>query len=128
MYSTTTNGIEIKVEVFYQKDNSNPFNNDFAFAYRITVINQNAYAVQLLRRTWHIFDSNGEYRMVEGEGVIGVTPVVFNHKPFTYVSGCNLNSEMGKMHGFYTMLNMQNNKEFEVVIPAFDLIAPSKLN
>jgi ApaG protein len=44
------------------------------------------------------------------------------------VSGCNLNSEMGKMHGFYTMLNMQNNKEFEVVIPAFDLIAPSKLN
>jgi ApaG protein len=128
MYSTTTNGIEIKVEVFYQKDNSNPFNNDFAFAYSITVINQNAYAVQLLRRTWHIFDSNGEYRMVEGEGVIGVTPVIFNHKPFTYVSGCNLNSEMGKMHGFYTMLNMQNNKEFEVVIPAFDLIAPSKLN
>jgi ApaG protein len=128
MYSTITNGIEINVEVFYQKDTSNAFNNDFAFAYRVTITNQNFFAVQLLRRTWHIFDSNGEYKMVEGEGVVGQTPVIFNHKPFTYVSACYLKSELGKMYGTYTMLNMQNNHEFEVLIPAFDLIASQKMN
>ncbi len=128
MYSIITNGIEIKVEVFYQKDNSNAINNDFSFAYRIKVVNHNEYAVQLLSRTWHIFDSNGEYKMVEGEGVVGLTPVIFKNKPFTYVSGCNLKSEMGRMHGFYHMLNMQTNRVFEVLIPAFDLVAPSKLN
>ena len=128
MYSTTTNGIEIKVEVFYQKDNSNPITNDYSFAYRITINNTNSYAVQLLRRTWYIFDSNGKHNIVEGEGVVGLTPVIYNHKPFSYVSGCNLKSEMGKMHGFYTLLNLHNQKEFEVIIPAFELIAPTKLN
>ncbi|MFY8127478.1 MAG: Co2+/Mg2+ efflux protein ApaG [Chitinophagaceae bacterium] len=128
MYSTTTNGIEINVEVFYEKDSSNAFNHEFGFSYRITINNQNKFAVQLLKRTWHIFDSCGEYRMVEGEGVVGQTPVIFFHKPFTYISACFLKSEMGKMYGTYTMLNLQNNKEFEVIIPAFNLVAPSKLN
>lgn len=128
MISKISEGVEISVESFYQSDYSNPANNEFMFAYRITIENHNNYSVKLLRRTWKIFDSNGEYRDVEGEGVVGVQPVLQSGKQFQYVSGCNLKSELGRMFGNYEMENLNNKKVFQVNIPPFDLIAPLKMN
>ncbi|MBS1746859.1 MAG: Co2+/Mg2+ efflux protein ApaG [Bacteroidetes bacterium] len=128
MNSKISEGVEISVECFYQSDYSNPANNEFMFAYRITIENHNNYSVKLLRRHWKIFDSNGEYRDVEGEGVVGVQPVLQSGKQFQYVSGCNLRSEMGRMFGIYEMENLKTKTEFEVNIPPFDLIAPLKMN
>lgn len=128
MNSKISEGVEISVECFYQADYSNPANNEFMFAYRITIENHNNYSVKLLRRRWKIFDSSGEYRDVEGEGVVGVQPVLQSGKQFQYVSGCNLRSEMGRMFGTYEMENLKTKTEFEVNIPPFDLIAPLKMN
>ncbi len=128
MNSKISEGVEISVECFYQADYSNPANNEFMFAYRITIENHNTYSVKLLRRRWKIFDSSGEYRDVEGEGVVGVQPVLQSGKQFQYVSGCNLRSEMGRMFGTYEMENLKTKTEFEVNIPPFDLIAPLKMN
>ena len=128
MVSVITNGIEITVDVHYQQDYSNPLSQEYMFAYRITIENHNKFSVQLLRRQWYIFDSNGEHREVEGEGVVGLLPIIFNGKPFTYMSGCNLKTEMGKMGGFYMMLAMNNNASFKITIPDFQMIAPHKLN
>ena len=74
MESKVTEGINIIVEQFYQPDYSNPVLNEFMFAYRITIENNNAFPVQLLRRHWFIHDSNTEQKEVEGEGVIGDMP------------------------------------------------------
>lgn len=128
MVSKISAGIEITVEVFYQADYSNPLKGEFMFAYRITIENHNKFAVQLLRRHWFIFDSNAEHREVEGEGVVGVQPVLAPGEQYTYVSGCNLKTEMGKMHGSYTMQNQHSKQSFTVPIPSFDLVAPSKMN
>lgn len=128
MISKISEGVEISVESFYQADYSNPANGEFMFAYRITIENHNNFSIKLLRRRWHIFDSNGEYRDVEGEGVVGVQPVLQPAKQFQYVSGCNLRSELGRMFGTYEMENLNSKKEFEVKIPPFDLIAPLKMN
>jgi ApaG protein len=128
MVSLTTQGIEIMVETFYQPEYSHPVQHEFMFAYRITLENHNAYAVQLLHRHWQIFDSMGEYRKVSGEGVVGQQPVLAPGENFQYVSGCNLKTEMGRMHGTYDMVNLHNLQHFEVEIPAFDLIAPMKKN
>jgi len=128
MVSKISEGVEISVETFYQSDYSNPSNHEFMFAYRITLENHNSFAVQLLRRQWYIFDSNGEDREVEGEGVVGVQPVLQPGEQFQYVSGCNLKTEMGKMHGYYTMENQNNKTQFNVNIPAFEMIVPFKNN
>ena len=128
MISKISEGVEISVESFYQADYSNPANNEFMFAYRITIENHNNFSIKLLRRSWNIFDSNGEYRDVEGEGVVGVQPVLQSGKQFQYVSGCNLRSELGRMLGVYEMENLNNKKIFKVNIPPFDLIAPLKMN
>ncbi|ULQ56334.1 Co2+/Mg2+ efflux protein ApaG [Flavihumibacter rivuli] len=128
MNSTTTQGVEVSVETFYQPDYSNPLSGEYMFAYKITIDNHNNFPVKLHRRHWQIFDSNGEYREVDGEGVVGVQPVLQSGDRYQYVSGCNLRSEMGRMSGNYQMENLDTKRFFDVDIPAFEMIVPFKNN
>lgn len=128
MVSKITEGIRISVEQFYQPDYSNPLQQEFMFAYRVTIENNNSFPVQLLRRHWFIQDSNTEQREVEGEGVIGVQPVIAPQSQYQYISGCNLKSEIGQMFGTYLMENVQTRERFKVKIPVFQMEAPSKRN
>ena len=128
MVSKVSEGVTVSVETFYQPDYSNPANHEFMFAYRITIENNNPFAVRLLRRHWHIFDATGSQREVEGEGVIGVQPLIKPGTNYQYISGCNLKTEIGKMFGTYKMENINNKKQFEVAIPAFEMTVPFKLN
>ncbi len=123
-----TEGIKVSVETFYQPDYSNIINNEFMFAYKITIENNNAFPVKLLRRHWHIYDSNGTLKEVEGEGVVGVQPLINPTEFYQYISGCNLRTEMGKMNGSYLMLNLNTKKTFDVTIPSFNMVVPYKLN
>lgn len=128
MNSIITEGVEVSVETFYQPDYSNPLNHEFMFAYRITIENHNSFTIKLLSRIWHIFDSNGEQRKVEGEGVVGLQPVIPSGQQHQYVSGCNLKTEMGKMYGSYLMENLNSKTQFKVTIPAFEMVVPFKKN
>jgi ApaG protein len=128
MANKISEGVEVSVETFYQPDYSNPMSGEYMFAYRITIENHNNFPVKLHRRHWHIFDSNGSYREVEGEGVVGVQPILNSGERYQYVSGCNLRTEMGKMYGAYTMENLNNKLNFEVNIPIFEMIVPFKMN
>lgn len=128
MISKISEGVEISVETFYQPDYSNPLSAEFMFAYRIAIENHNSFPVKLHRRHWHIFDSNGSNREVEGEGVVGIQPTINPGERYQYVSGCNLRTEMGKMFGTYQMENLNSKKIFEVNIPAFEMIVPFKNN
>ena len=128
MVSKISEGVEVSVEIFYQSDYSKPLNQEFMFAYRVTIENHNIFSIKLLRRHWFIFDSNGEHKEVEGEGVIGIQPIIQPNQNYQYVSGCNLKTEMGKMHGTYLMENQNNKERFYVKIPSFDMIVPFKNN
>jgi ApaG protein len=128
MESKVTEGIRISVEQFYQPDYSNPVQHEFMFAYRITIENNNPFPVQLLRRHWFIHDSNTEQKEVEGEGVIGIQPIIQPGEQYQYISGCNLKSELGQMFGTYLMENVNTKQRFQVKIPVFQLESPSKRN
>jgi ApaG protein len=128
MNSKISGGVKISVETFYQSEYSNPMNCEFMFAYKITIENNNDFPVKLLRRHWHIYDSNGSFREVDGEGVVGIQPVIAASASYQYISGCNLRSEIGKMQGSYLLENVNNKKTFSVAIPAFEMLAPFKMN
>ncbi|MBM3444331.1 MAG: Co2+/Mg2+ efflux protein ApaG [Bacteroidetes bacterium] len=128
MVSKVTEGIKISVEQFYQPDYSNPLQLEYMFAYRVTIQNNNNFPVQLLQRHWFIYDSTSEKREVEGEGVIGIQPIISPNEQYQYISGCNLKSELGKMVGLYLMENVHTRQRFEVNIPVFHLEAPFKRN
>lgn len=128
MVSMISEGVKVSVETFYQPDNSNPLQSEYMFAYRIVIENHNPFPVKLHRRHWYIFDSNGSNREVEGEGVVGVQPVLGAGEVYQYVSGCNLHTEMGRMKGTYQMENLHSKTMFNVYIPSFDMIVSFKNN
>jgi len=128
MVSKISEGLLISVETFYQPGYSNQQASEFMFAYKINIENHNPFSVKLISRYWKIFDSNGEYREVEGDGVVGEQPVLTSGAAYNYMSGCNIRSEMGRMQGYYTMQNLDTHKTFNVTIPPFDFVVPHKLN
>jgi len=123
-----TEGVSISVQTVFQDNYSNPKAMDFLFSYEITIENLSVSPIKLLRRHWYILDSTGCRREVEGEGVIGEQPLLYPGEQFTYVSAASIETEMGRMTGFYTMQNLHAGKLFRVVIPEFELIAPFKMN
>jgi ApaG protein len=128
MTTEVTAGIQVSVETFYQPTHSNPSQSHYVFAYRITIKNDSGDDVRLKRRHWHVVDSDSNKREVEGEGVVGEQPYLANGETYRYVSGCNLNTEIGKMFGTYLMERVTDRKLFFVRIPEFKMIVPGKLN
>ena len=128
MISKISEGVKIDVDTSYQPEYSNPVQSEFLFSYKITITNNNNFPIKLLRRHWFIIDSNCINKEVEGEGVVGVQPIINPFDAYQYISACNLKSELGKMHGNYQFENLQNNQLFFVEIPEFILESPFKLN
>lgn len=128
MVTGITQGVKVSVETFYQPDFSATSGNEFVFAYRITIENKGDTTIKLLRRHWHIFDSDGQWREVEGEGVVGEQPEIAPGHIHQYVSGCHLHTPAGKMLGTYLMERTLDGHLFDVRIPEFHMIAPFILN
>lgn len=123
-----TEGVQVSVETNYQPEYSSPTQLHYVFTYRITIENHSNYTVKLLRRHWFIHDANNTIREVEGEGVVGQQPILEPGQVHQYVSGCNLRSGLGKMHGTYLMEKVVDGSHFEVVIPEFTMVVPYLLN
>jgi len=128
MVTQITKGVKITVRTQFQSGHSRPEMRHFLFTYRIMIENRSEYTVQLLRRRWNIFDSNGEHRVVEGDGVVGQQPVLTPNEIYEYESACNLVTDIGKMKGIYQMIRIIDKEKFYVEIPEFKLIAPQRLN
>ncbi len=128
MVKVSTRDIDIKVNCIYLPEHSLPRENHYFFVYFITITNKGKQSVQLIKRHWDIHDSNGETRSVDGDGVVGETPVIEPGETYSYNSGCNLVTEIGYMKGYYTMRRLDDETEFYAFIPKFDLVVPAKLN
>ncbi len=128
MFTEVTAGIKVTVETFFQPTHSNPQQHHYVFAYRITIINNSDETIKLKRRHWYIVDSDNGRREVEGEGVVGEQPTIPPGEQYKYVSGCNLNTEIGKMYGTYLMERSGDQRLFYVKIPEFKMVVPCKLN
>lgn len=123
-----TEGVEVGVTTQFRADVSKAKEGSYFFNYRISIENRNSYPVKLIHRDWFIFDSLNAPVHVSGEGVVGQQPVLEAGESYSYTSGCELNSEIGAMHGFYTFMNQETGELFRVEIPTFDLIFPGRLN
>jgi len=128
MISQITKGVKITVRTNFQPAYSRPEMSHYLFTYKILIENKSEYSVQLLRRHWYIFDSNGEHREVEGDGVVGQQPVLMPNEIYEYESACNLTTDIGKMSGVYEMIRIIDKETFNVDIPEFKLIATQRLN
>lgn len=123
MYSAITREIEVSVEPFFLDDRSDPAENEYFWAYRVTIVNRSTEFAQLLSRYWHITDGTGRVEEVRGAGVVGDQPELNPGDSYQYTSGCPLSTPTGFMTGRYTMRN-DRGETFDVAIPAFSLDLP----
>ena len=130
MVTSITQGIKVSVRVAYNADypGVSTSQQHYLFSYNILIENESEYTIQLLRRKWNVFDSDGSFMQVEGDGVVGQQPILEPGTSYQYTSGCNLKTPVGKMVGVYTMQKLVGEEEFEVNIPEFTLVAPFMLN
>lgn len=128
METAITHDIRVSVETMYQPMYSKPLAKEYVHAYRITIENLSDQTVQLLSRHWHIWDSSGITREVQGDGVVGEQPILNPGEVHQYVSGCPIKTDIGKMYGEYTMKRLSDGDLFQVIVPVFYLIPPFKYN
>ncbi len=128
METAVTSGVRISVVTRWEPSLSNALADNFVFSYYITIENQNAYSVQVLRRHWFIFDASGIRREVEGPGVVGYQPVIPPGGFHTYQSACDLISQRGTMKGYYSVSKLDSGDIMRVEIPKFKLEVPFVLN
>ncbi len=119
-----TAGVTVRVSVNFMPEQSRVEAGRWFWVYHIRLENGRDDTVQLRTRHWRITDSCGMVNNVDGEGVVGETPVLKPGQTHDYVSGCELSTSNGAMEGHYTF-STQDGQLFEVVIPYFPLAAPS---
>ena len=128
MVTEVTNGVKVTVDVEYQQEYSSPSQHHYVFTYQVTIENNSSKTLQLKRRKWIINDASYPIRTVEGEGVVGRLPILEPGQKHQYMSGCNLRSGIGKMHGTYQMEKLMDGEPVTIQIPEFKMIVPFKLN
>ena len=66
----------VEVQPEYLAGQSDPAQDDYQFAYTVTVINQGTVAAQLISRHWVISDALGHTQEVKGLGAVGRQPLL----------------------------------------------------
>lgn len=117
----------VSVETAYLQDQSSPDDNQYAFAYTVTITNIGNIAAQLISRHWIITDANNHVQEVKGLGVVGAQPLLQPNQQFEYTSGTLLATPVAAMRGIYKIV-AEDGTFFDAVIEPFTLAVPKVLN
>ncbi|MEX8520209.1 MAG: Co2+/Mg2+ efflux protein ApaG [Leptothrix sp. (in: b-proteobacteria)] len=101
-------------------ERTDPANQQYAYAYTVTIRNTGDTPAQLVARHWIIVDQRGQTEEVRGLGVVGQQPLLQPGEQFEYTSWTELNTPQGSMHGIYICYT-QDAQRFEATVPEFML-------
>ena len=119
--------IDIEAVAAFVSEQSNPDENQYLFAYTITIRNVGNAPATLLSRHWVITDGRGQIQEVRGEGVVGEQPRLTPGEAFQYTSAAMLETPVGSMHGSYRMVT-DDDHAYDAPIAPFSLAVPRSLN
>ena len=127
-YKSVTSGISVSVKPKFERIAFVESSMQYVYSYFVTIENQSAVTVQLLRRRWEIINGYGVQKVVEGDGVIGKQPTLKPGESHSYNSWCPLPTTTGKMRGNYTMQIVDSQETLVVEVPEFLFHAGFVLN
>jgi ApaG protein len=116
----------VRVRPHFLEDESSPEDDRYIWAYQIEIINQSNRTWQLVTRHWRITDCEGRLQKVDGEGVVGQTPVIEPGGKFEYSSGAPLSAPSGVMGGMFRLRDPDGDM-LDAAIPLFALDSPYDL-
>jgi ApaG protein len=123
-----SNELHIRVAPNFEGLSSQNNKSLHVFSYKVFIKNNSTKNLKLISRKWIIIDAYGTKRIVEGEGVVGLRPVLKPTETFTYDSWCPIDGPIGLMKGHYIFQDVDTDDYFEAEIPAFQLTTPALLN
>ncbi len=112
----------VEAEPQYLSEQSAPEEDQYAFAYTITITNTGEVPAQLIARHWIIDDARGHTEQVKGLGVVGHQPLLRPGESFQYTSGTRLATPTGSMRGSFLCV-AEDGERFEAPVPEFALRA-----
>jgi ApaG protein len=119
--------VKVAVSTRYLPDHLPEESHKYAFAYQISIMNENSFAVTLQHRYWLITDANGKESEVSGDGVVGKQPRIPAGETFVYSSGAVIETKVGTMQGYYDM-EAEDGTWFKAPIAPFLLAVPNIVN
>ncbi|MCW5757235.1 MAG: Co2+/Mg2+ efflux protein ApaG [Phycisphaeraceae bacterium] len=105
-------GLRVRVRPEYLPARSDPHQPMHVFAYHVTLdyeASVDAPRVQVVDRHWRIIDASGGEDTVDGEGVVGLQPILVPGERFEYASYCPLRSRWGTMEGHYGVVTLDEH-------------------
>ena len=111
-----------EVEPQFLSEQSSPEEDQYAFAYTITITNAGEVTAQLISRHWIIDNEDGHTEQVKGLGVVGHQPLLRPGESFQYTSGTRLATPTGSMRGSFFCV-AEDGERFEAPVPEFTLRA-----
>jgi ApaG protein len=99
-----------------------PADQPHAFVYFVTIHNGSEHTVTLLGRKWVLATGDGSRQVIEGEKIVGETPVLGPGESFSYNSYHIASGDtvaQGSFHGID-----ETKRPIHVVLPAFAMRVP----
>ena len=116
-------GLSVRVDdVIYMPSLDAPEDKPHPFVYFITILNNSSERVRILGRKWVVRENSGETTVVEGDGVVGQSPVLEPGEDFAYNS-YHIAAQDAEVQGsFFGVTN--TGEHVRVNIPPFELVLP----
>jgi|SRR5690606_319743 len=111
----------------FLEEHSRPAQQEFAFAYTVTIVNTGTVTLQVIARHWVITDATGHVEEVRGLGVVGHQPLLKPGERFEYTSWTRLNTPHGLMQGSLLCMT-EEAQQVDVPIEPFTLARSQSLH
>jgi ApaG protein len=111
----------------FLEEQSNPSQQEYAFSYTVTIVNNGDVAAQLIGRHWVITDATGHVEEVRGLGVVGHQPMLKPGEKFEYTSWTRLSTPHGLMQGTFFCMTDEAHP-FDAPIEPFSLARSQSLH
>lgn len=112
-------------KVVYHPKAEAPSDRPHCFVYFITIHNDTEQFVTIKARKWVVTNAKGEVTALEGEGVVGQTPVIAPGESWSYNSFHLLDTTTAVAEGSYLGLDGEGRRVL-ARIPKFRMEVPSK--
>lgn len=118
--------IEITTKTHYEGYKAN--DKAHIFSYQITIENLSIDSYKLIHRFWHISDGLDWNKEVNGEGVVGEQPVLYQAGVFSYSSWCPTPSPITRMNGYFVFENVKTLEKIRANVPEMLFVIPDLRN
>lgn len=116
-------GVRAEVDdVVYMPSLQSPPDKPHPYVYFVTIYNGSEEEIQILGRKWIVDEVGHDCVVLEGDGVVGATPVLPPGDKFTYNSYHVIAHSAEVLGAFYGKTS--DGELFTVVIPEFSLQVP----